>query len=288
MTKQEELKLCEDYKNKVKSSEICAKYHCGTTTLHKVLDKYKIPKRQTHLYKKDLSKLYDLTNPNTQYWLGFICADGNINYNVKSRLYKMSLFSKDQEVIDKFAEYIGKENVSFHTRKQNGILEVYISSKTLCEYLINTLNITPNKSLTLNPNIEYSSDFIRGYFDGDGSIRNSTEKQKRYECNITCASKDFIDKLKSILDSKGIYSIIYQHSDCNAYKIRIDRKEDSKKFYEFLYKDDKTYLERKRNNFVALFGNLEEKESDELREQIGKSAAKQGEQNLSEGSTTNS
>ena len=100
----------------------------------------------------------------------------------------------------------------------------------------------------------------------DEKYRDLCEKQKRYECNITCASKDFIDKLKSILDSKGIYSIIYQHSDCNAYKIRIDRKEDSKKFYEFLYKDAKTYLERKRNNFVALFGNLEEKESDELRE----------------------
>ena len=59
-------------------------------------------------------------------------------------------------------------------------------------------------------------------------------------------------------------------------------------FYKFLYKDTKIYLERKRNNFVALFGNLEEKESDELREQVGKSAAKQEEQNLSEGSTTNS
>lgn len=287
MTKTEELKLCQDYINKIKSKEICAKYHCSTTTLHQVLDKNGIPKRQTHNYKKDLSKLFDLSNPDTQYWLGFICADGNIAYNIESRLYKVSLFSKDQEVIDKFTKYMGKENVSFHKRKQNGILEVYISSKILCEYFINKLNITPNKSLTLNPNIKYTSDFIRGYFDGDGSIRNSTEKQVRYECNITCASKEFIDKIKQILDNLEIYSIIYQHTDCNAYKIRIDRKADSRKFYEFLYKNAKTYLERKRNNFVALFGNLEEKKLGELREQVGKSAAKQEEQNLLEGSTTN-
>lgn len=274
MTKDQKLLLCEDYKSGIKSSDICAKYHCSSNTLQKIIASYNIPKRQSHNTKKDLTKLYDLTNPETQYWLGFICADGSINYSATARTYKVSLFSKDQEVIDKFTEYIGKENVNFHTRKQNGILEVYISSKKLCEYFINELNMIPNKSLVLDPNLEYTNHFIRGYFDGDGCIRNSSDKQVRYECNITCASKAFIDKVKAILDDLGIYSIIYQHTDCNAYKIRIDRKSESEKFYRYLYKDATVWLSRKRNNFAALYGNVEVNESGELREYVGKSAAK--------------
>ena len=83
-----------------------------------------------------------------------------------------------------------------------------------------------------------------------------------------------MEKIKEILDSEGIYSIIYKHTDCEAYKIRIDRKEDSRKFYKFLYKDKITCLSRKLNNFASLFGNIEDKSSSELLEQVGESAAK--------------
>lgn len=143
------------------------------------------------------------------------------------------------------------------------------------EFAINPfyLTIPPKKSLILDPNIEYTNNFILGYFDGDGCIRNSTEKQTRYECNITCGSKKFLENIKSILDENNIYSIIYEHTDCNAYKIRIDRKRDSEKFYKWLYKDAVVCLSRKLNNFVALYGNIENDKLGELREYKGKSAA---------------
>jgi len=274
MDKQTELKICELYKNGVKTKDIYSECHCSSNTVSKILDKYGIPKRQIHNTKKDLTKLYNLSLPETQYWIGFICADGSINYNENSRIYKVSLFSKDLEVIDKFIKYIGKENVSTHTRKQNGVHEVYISSKKLCEYFINNLNITPNKSLTLNPNIEFTNNFILGYFDGDGCIRNSSEKQTRYECNITCGNIKFLEKIKEKLDEQDIYSCFYKHNDSNAYKLRIDRKEDSKKFYKWLYKDAIVCLSRKLKNFVALFGNIENEKLGELQELVGESAAK--------------
>ena len=42
-----------------------------------------------------------------------------------------------------------------------------------------------------------------------------------------------------------------------------------------MYKNKISCLSRKFNNFVALFGNLEVNKSDELRGQVGESAAKQ-------------
>lgn len=51
----------------------------------------------------------DLNNEETLYWLGYICADGNVEYNESSRIYKVSLFSKDECVINDFIDYFGKE-----------------------------------------------------------------------------------------------------------------------------------------------------------------------------------
>lgn len=268
-----EIKIAELYKEGVSQKQICKLCNCSTNTISKVIDKFNIPRRTVRKNNKDLSKFYDLSLPETQYWIGYICADGNIQYDIKNRIYKVSLFSKEEEPILNFIKYFGENTVSLHKRK-TGILEAYINSKELVEYFINVLNITPKKSLTLDPNIEYTSNFILGYFDGDGCIRNSNEKQIRYECNITCGNKSFLDKIKYILDKEGIYSIIYEHTDCKAFKIRIDRKKDSEKFYKFLYKNMITCLSRKLNNFVVLFGNLEVIKSGELLEFVGESAAK--------------
>lgn len=256
MVIEKEIQIKNEYVNNCKVKDICKKYKCSTNTISKILNKYNIPKRAKRKTNKDITKFFNLNLPETQYWLGYICADGNIEYDIKNRIYKVSLFSKEEEPINKYINYFGENTVSKNVRK-TGIIEAYINSKELTEYFINVLNITPNKSLTLNPNIKFTNNFILGYFDGDGCIRNSTDKQIRYECNITCGSKIFIDKIKSILDSLNIYSIIYKHTDCNAYKIRIDRKNDSKKFYKWLYKNYVVCLSRKLNNFVALYGNIE-------------------------------
>lgn len=221
MNKENEELICFLYKKGIKSSEICKQCKCSTNSISKVIDKYGIPKRQIKKMHKDLSKFKDFSLPETQYWIGYICADGNIEYSSINRVYKVSLFSKEEEPINKFVNYFGKDVVSIHKRP-TGIIEAYINSKELCKYFIEELNITPNKSLILNPNVEYTTNFILGYFDGDGCIRNSTEKQTRYECNITSGSREFLEKIKDVLTNNGIYSILYEHTDCNAYKIRID------------------------------------------------------------------
>lgn len=261
-----ELKIVELYKSGVTSKQICKECRCSTNTISKILDKYGVPKRAKRKTNKNFDKFKDLSLPETQYWIGFICADGGITYDSTKRRYNVSLFSKDKEVVDKYLKYFGEDTVTIYHRKDRNLYQASIDSKELTEYFVNELNITPNKSLTLNPNIEFTTNFILGYFDGDGSIRNSSEKTKRYECNITSGTKEFLEKIKNIMDDVGIYSIIYKHPDCNAYKIRIDRKEDSELFYHWLYKDAVVCLSRKLKNFVALYGNIENKKLGELQE----------------------
>ena len=135
------IEITELYKQGVSLKEICAKCHCSTNTISKVIDEFNIPKRAKRKLNKDLSKFFDLNAKETQYWIGYICADGNIQYDQKNRVYKVSLFSKEEEPINNFIKYFGEDTVNFHKRK-TGMLEAYINSKELCEYFINVLNIT--------------------------------------------------------------------------------------------------------------------------------------------------
>ena len=89
----DEQKVCELYKNGTKVSDITTLCRCSTNTISKVLDKYNIPKRaKPRKVNKDFSKFKDLDNLETQYWLGYICADGNIEYNEDSLTYGYRLF----------------------------------------------------------------------------------------------------------------------------------------------------------------------------------------------------
>lgn len=257
MNTETELLLIKGYQNGIKTAILAKEYHCSTNTISKIVDKYNIPRRaKIPNTNKDLSKFYDLSLPETQYWLGYICADGNVQYNTDSGMYVLSLFSIDIEVIDKFISYFGQENTGSSTRKQNGVHEVRICSKELCKYLVDDLNITPNKSLTLNPNIELTPNFILGYFDGDGCIVSSSNTRTRYECNFTCGNREFLERVKEVLDKENIYSIIYTHTDSNGFKIRIDRKAESEKLYRYMYTNMVVCLSRKLNKFVALYGNI--------------------------------
>lgn len=246
MNKELEIQLIEDYKNKIPLVEIKRKYHISSNTIYKIIDTNNVS-RTTF---KDLSKFKNLESPETQYWIGYICADGNIEYKESSRVFKVSLFSKDECVIDDFINYFGNICKKYQ-RKQNNIYEAAIHSKDLCQYFIDILNITPNKGLTLNPNIEFTSSFIRGYFDGDGSIR-----KEKSEAKFTSGSKVFVDKLSDIFRVLNIYHVIREKG--NAYDICFERKTEVEKLYKFLYSEKSQVLKRKLDNFVALYGNIDE------------------------------
>jgi len=266
-SKEWEESLIKDYLNKISLKDLKVKYQTSSDTIYKIIDKNNIKRHNS----KDLSKFYQLNDKQVQYWLGYICADGNIEYFPEKRVYKVSLFSIDEEIMINFKEFFG-DIVKRYFRKNSNVMECAIHSKELCEYFINKLNIVPNKGLVLNPNIDFNPNFLLGYFDGDGSIANSSEERTRYEAKFTSGSKVFINKIKEILDDQEIYSVIREKG--NAFDLCIERKSESKKLYKYLYQYKPTCLSRKFNNFVALFGNLEENNWVNCEELNGQFAAK--------------
>lgn len=108
-----------------------------------------------------------------------------------------------------------------------------------------------NKTLVLQfPNYipkQYLSHFIRGYFDGDGSlsIRNNGKNGMTGSLHI-CSSNTFVEQLVEIVYKEiGVKGRIDYSSNGNyaVYNININR--DIKKFLEWMYQDATIYLQRK-------------------------------------------
>ena len=108
------------------------------------------------------------------YYAGFIAADGNINK--ERNLLSIGLSAKDENWLKTFQndiEYNGKIRQVIDRNKFK-ISSLAITSQCICNDLFYNFNVTPRKSLTLQPpkleEEELINSFICGYIDGDGTI----------------------------------------------------------------------------------------------------------------------
>lgn len=128
------------------------------------------------------------------YVLGLWWADGYISYGYS---FGITLHKKDKELLYRVSKCLNAEDCLHFN---NNVAIISINSKEMYNDLL-CLGGQPRKSLALQmPDIpsEYVADFVRGYFDGDGSIYYSTN-DKAYYASITCGNKDFLKQLESLL-----------------------------------------------------------------------------------------
>lgn len=183
------------------------------------------------------------------YFLGWAASDGSVQ-NKKGN-YTFSLKVKDEEIVDMFYTLIPRSKKYYHRDKDMYCL--HIGNKQFVEYLV-SIGITPRKSRTLEiKESELNNHFIRGLFDGDGSVRNTKLSQK-HEAKITSGSLKFVKQLVNYLDNNGIKTSSYKNGDC--VNVTTTSKTETKSFYLLMYKDcDNYFLKRKKDLFEAMFSN---------------------------------
>lgn len=144
------------------------------------------------------------------YWLGMLYADGTIQEDRGT--VNLGLQTSDEEHIKKFIYCLKSNNpikryIKVMDGKEFSSSRVNIYSRQMVDDLIR-LGCTQNKSLTLTfPTEEQVPNhliihFIRGYFDGDGSISYTTPyktKRRQYKYSFV-GTKSFIDGIKSHLE----------------------------------------------------------------------------------------
>lgn len=120
--------------------------------------------------------------------------------------------------------------------------------------------MTPNKSLTLkfpNIDVQFIPDFIRGFFDGDGSVYNG-KKKTQFTLTIT-STNDFCKELvKIVSEYVGINCHIYDASNHNGITkvFTVSGRNQVKAFMDWMYQDAEMFLERKHQRYTEYFYNV--------------------------------
>ena len=261
-----DLKIIQDYLNNIERTKIKEKYNISFSQIYRILEKNNIKrKNQSDSKRKYFFDDTYFENINTEekaYWLGYMYADGCVRINKRDNNKILNLSSIDKEHIEKFTKSLSSnlkiqksKNVGSFS-KNNSIYSVSIYSSKLVDDLIKkgcVLNKTfqlkfPTEEQVPNHLIPH---FIRGYFDGDGSI--SILKHNGNGFIDISGIHNFLIEINNFLNlekNKYLYKDKRKTTDC--WSIKFSSKKTIYLFYDKIYKNSNIFLDRKFKKFEQL------------------------------------
>ncbi len=188
-------------------------------------------------------------NEKSSYWLGFLYADGYTRMkDGKSGELKLKLKDTDKNHIELFLKDLGCDKpIKCGVDNKSKFCSVTVYSNIMVKKLFELGCINNKTFKVMLPDIdnELMRHFIRGYFDGDGSICKIKDKWD----NVSIAgNQNFIETLKKFL-------LEYDIHKCNIYTqgkikiLKLTNISDIVKFKNFIYNGDTVSLSRKKNRF---------------------------------------
>lgn len=204
------------------------------------------------------------------YILGFYLADGSLSK--KYNRLSFSVTKDDDEVLKIIQSAIAPDEKILYS-KENINKEGYISkpmailgftSKSIT-FDLERYGIGNNKTYKTNIDISFIPEnlmihFIRGYFDGDGTVYAGSVTRKvngkdylTENCNWSIIShcKTHLLQIKDFLEKEyNIKANVFDDSRGNSL-VAITNKEDFLKFREILYKDANFFLKRKKEKYFS-------------------------------------
>jgi len=254
-------KCLSEYKKKEKNIECCVcgeKIHvkphrikrlsnnfgitCSKKCSNKIKEKMYMGKNNPNSkYNLDINFFKEIKTEGQSYLLGWIASDGTVTPNSIS----IAIKKNDIEILEILKNIICSELPI--KNKTDNIISITISSKTISEDVCNLLNISPCKKSDIVDFPNFKSDdlkwaFLRGFFDGDGSIHNIDETHRSPLCNITTNS---IVMRKKIIDFCNI--------PCIENKSQLNWSgNNALDFLNKIYENSKYHLERKYDLYLEI------------------------------------
>lgn len=189
------------------------------------------------------------------YVLGSLFADGSLEDSPYIRGKYIRFASTDRTFVQRVKHLMGSGHKIVRIEPNgNRKVKYYIRIGSRSVYSdLEKLGLFPNKSLSMTfPAVPdfYMADFIRGYFDGDGSVVIDRYKKnkpgKRLKAIFTSGSKEFLQKLDGCLQKCSNIDGSNFYNSHRSFQL-IYRRSKAKKVLDFIYKDlgDNLYLRRK-------------------------------------------
>jgi len=224
------------------------------TSVYHLAHKLSLKRHLRKRYNSVDEHFFKRWNNESSYVLGWMFSDGNVSKD--GRTFGFHLSKKDVSVLRKIKKAMKSKHRIF-TRGEH--VEFRVHSIKMCNDLI-SLGCMPKKTLKIKfPNnipARCISHFVRGYFEGDGSIffnHPNTIKIK------IVGNRKFIKDLKGrIAGTADIKASKMKYVGSNTWQMEIYGG-NARKFCNWIYNDCGTlYLNRKRERFQK---HMEKRES---------------------------
>lgn len=227
-----------------------------SNVIRSVLD---IPKKERLSIHEDYFK--EINTMDKAYFFGLIAADGAIVYNNNNTgTMTISLHQGDRHILEELKKKTKAEVTIKDYEKNNGShtqSRFVTANQVFVEHLI-AHKITPRKSMTLEDIINeveepFKIDFIRGYFDGNGSIFKTITSGTQERYYVSFRGNDLVLRgIKNYLPITG--GKIHWAGNPNGtgqYTWTFGARKDIELFRDMIYHEniESCYLVRKHERF---------------------------------------
>lgn len=251
------------YKKGETIRNIASSYNVDPRTVSSFLKQFGINIKKPHppkIYSVKEDIFQNIDTEEKAWMLGFIYADGYIDSS-KTKL-KFTLAEKDKDVLEKIKSIL-RSNSPIKRKEGRQIkgtdyfgsstVTLMISNAQICQDL-EKHGAFYKKSLKLQFPLflkdELIRHFIRGYFDGDGSI---TFGRHDFPKISIASNKEFLEGIHNILLKENITSSIYASNRSKVNSLEINAKSSVEKFLNYIYKDSSIFMERKYQRYKYFF-----------------------------------
>jgi hypothetical protein len=240
--------------------KIGEQFGVSKTVISRVLNENKVQiKNDNHKYYADYRKFENIDSNEKAYWLGFIAADGCIYQRQNSssgNFIVINIHRKDKNHLEKFRKFMDSNvNIVDHIQTEGfsnntPMSKIIFNSNLMVQDFIDK-GVVPKKSLILEPpkiEEEYFLPFILGYFDGDGSIFQTSNGE--FGIDIV-GTKEILEWINSILNISN--KLEKRNNDNkNNYYIRCGGFEKPYNIMKKLYDNSIEHLDRKFDIYNTL------------------------------------
>lgn len=237
-----------------------AEFHMSERTVKRLLLENGIHIKsiqETNVSKYNMNHNYFSTQGHNQaYIIGFLGADGNIS--AKDNRIDLELFPSDYEILEKIRQELELErpvkvyDCADGYQKNKLFFHSAQIKHDLMEY-----GLVPNKTYSKDYHFPYKLerkyiiDYIRGLFDGDGSVKKTGSS---ITFQIDSSNKDILVCIqKFLLEEYNIQTELSQQKKTNVILHRLYcYGSQAKAIYDILYTPNSLFLKRKYDRWQEL------------------------------------
>jgi hypothetical protein len=249
--------VAREYTEGLSAVQLASVHHVPSSVIYSHLQKMGIARRPLTEAKRRYAfnerYFQSLDSPEICYWLGFLFADGSISE--VSNALRINLKAADASHLQHFLSDLEatSHQVKYKIVSGHKVAGIAITSKYLRQDLAFWGMTMPKKERQLpqvpQPLLHH---FVRGYFDGDGSISvNRTEKGELWKASIVALSRTLLEQIAETLIKVPILCSVYSPANTHLCYLAVGRNQ-VRRFGQWLYADASRFMARKRERFEQI------------------------------------